>query len=175
MKDKQFVNEIADLETDFPQWYTDVVLKSGMVEYGPVKGTMIIKPYGYAMWENLQAYLDKEFKKLGVQNAYFPMFIPESFFKKEAEHVEGFAPEVAVVTYAGGEELSEKLIIRPTSETIICDAFSRWVKSYRDLPMVVNQWCNVVRWEKTPRPFLRTTEFLWQAFRYQLVHSSILH
>lgn len=161
-KDKQFVSEIADIEQDFPQWYTDVVLKSDMVEYGPVKGTMIIKPYGYAMWELLQGYIDKQFKKLGVQNAYFPMFIPESFFKKEAEHVEGFAPEVAVVTYAGGEELSEKLIIRPTSETIICDAFSRWVKSYRDLPLAVNQWCNVVRWEKTPRPFLRTTEFLWQ-------------
>ncbi len=160
--DKEFVSEIADINLDFPQWYTDVIIKTGMVDYGPVKGTMVIKPYGYAIWENIQEYLNKKFKKLGVQNAYFPMFIPESFFKKEAEHVKGFAPEVAVVTHAGGEELNEKLIIRPTSETIICDMFSKWIKSYRDLPMVVNQWCNVVRWEKTPRPFLRTSEFLWQ-------------
>lgn len=157
-----FVNDIADINKDFPQWYTDVVLKTGMVDYGPVKGTMVIRPYGYAVWENIQDYLDKEFKRFGVQNAYFPMFIPESFFKKEAEHVEGFAPEVAVVTYAGGEELAEKLIIRPTSETIIGEMFSKWIKSYRDLPYKVNQWCNVVRWEKTTRPFLRTSEFLWQ-------------
>ena len=135
--DKQFVNEIADINSNFTQWYTDVVLKTDMVDYGPVKGTMVIKPYGYAIWENIQRYLDTDFKKLGVQNAYFPMFIPESFFKKEAEHVEGFAPEVAVVTYAGGEELSEKLIIRPTSETIIGDMYSKWIKSYRDLPMVM--------------------------------------
>ena len=160
--DKQFVNEIADINNEFTQWYTDVVLKTDMVDYGPVKGTMVIKPYGYAIWENIQRFLDAEFKKLGVQNAYFPMFIPESFFKKEAEHVEGFAPEVAVVTHAGGEELSEKLIIRPTSETIIGDMYSKWIKSYRDLPMIMNQWCNVVRWEKTTRPFLRTSEFLWQ-------------
>ncbi len=162
MMDKQFVQDIADINVDFPQWYTDVVLKTDMVDYGPVKGTMVIKPYGYAIWENIQGYLDKEFKKLGVQNAYFPMLIPESYLKKEAEHVEGFAPEVAVVTHAGGEELSEKLIIRPTSETIICDMYSKWIKSYRDLPMVMNQWCNVMRWEKTTRPFLRTSEFLWQ-------------
>ena len=160
--DKQFVTELADLNTNFAQWYTDVILKTDMVDYGPVKGTMVIKPYGYAVWENIQHYLDKEFKKQGVQNAYFPMLIPESFLKKEAEHVEGFAPEVAVVTYAGGENLSEKLIIRPTSETIICDMYSKWIKSYRDLPMAMNQWCNVVRWEKTTRPFLRTSEFLWQ-------------
>lgn len=159
---KQFVTEIADLNTDFAQWYTDVVLKTDMVDYGPVKGTMVIKPYGYAIWENIQQYLDKQFKKQGVQNAYFPMLIPESYLKKEAEHVEGFAPEVAVVTYAGGEELAEKLIVRPTSETIICDMYSKWIKSYRDLPMAMNQWCNVVRWEKTTRPFLRTSEFLWQ-------------
>ncbi len=160
--DKQFVNDIADINTNFAQWYTDVVLKTDMVDYGPVKGTMIIKPYGYAVWENIQHYMDKEFKKVGVQNAYFPLLIPESFLMKEAEHVEGFAPEVAVVTHAGGEELAEKLIIRPTSETIICDSFAKWIKSYRDLPMVMNQWCNVLRWEKTTRPFLRTSEFLWQ-------------
>ena len=159
---KQFVNELVDIKTDFAQWYTDVILKTDMVDYGPVKGTMVIKPYGYAIWENIQHYLDKEFKKRGVQNAYFPLLIPESYLKKEAEHVEGFAPEVAVVTYAGGEELSEKLIIRPTSETIICEMYAKWIKSYRDLPMVMNQWCNVMRWEKTTRPFLRTSEFLWQ-------------
>ncbi len=160
--DKQFVNELADINTDFAQWYTDVILKTDMVDYGPVKGTMVIKPYGYAIWENIQNYLNREFKRLGVQNAYFPMLIPESYLKKEAEHVEGFAPEVAVVTYAGGEELSEKLIIRPTSETIICEMYSKWIKSYRDLPVKMNQWCNVLRWEKTTRPFLRTSEFLWQ-------------
>ena len=142
---KQFVNELADIKTDFAQWYTDVILKTDMVDYGPVKGTMVIKPYGYAVWENIQHYLDKEFKKRGVQNAYFPLLIPESYLKKESEHVEGFAPEVAVVTYAGGEELSEKLIIRPTSETIICEMYAKWIKSYRDLPMVMNQWCNVMR------------------------------
>ena len=162
MENKQFVKEVANIETDFAQWYTDVVLKTDMVDYGPVKGTMVIKPYGYAVWENIQNYLNKEFKKCGVQNAYFPMLIPESFLMKEAEHVEGFAPEVAVVTHAGGEQLSERLIVRPTSETIICDMYSKWIKSYRDLPMSMNQWCNVIRWEKTTRPFLRTSEFLWQ-------------
>ena len=159
---KQFVTDIADINENFPQWYTDVVLKTDMVDYGPVKGTMVIKPYGYAIWENIQNYFNKEFKKQGVENAYFPMLIPESFLMKEAEHVEGFAPEVAVVTHAGGEELNEKLIIRPTSETIICDMYSKWIKSYRDLPVKMNQWCNVLRWEKTTRPFLRTSEFLWQ-------------
>ncbi len=159
---KQFVNELADIKTNFAQWYTDVILKTDMVDYGPVKGTMVIKPYGYAIWENIQQYLDKEFKKRGVQNAYFPLLIPESYLKREAEHVKGFAPEVAVVTYAGGEELAEKLVIRPTSETIICEMYAKWIKSYRDLPMVMNQWCNVMRWEKTTRPFLRTSEFLWQ-------------
>lgn len=159
---KEFVSEIADINLDFPQWYTDVVLKTEMVDYGPVKGTMVIRPYGYAIWERIQEYLNVEFKRQGVKNAYFPMFIPESFLKREAEHVEGFAPEVAVVTHAGGQELNEKLIVRPTSETIICEMFSKWIKSYRDLPMKINQWCNVVRWEKTTRPFLRTSEFLWQ-------------
>ena len=162
MDNKQFVTDIADMNVDFAQWYTDVILKTDMVDYGPVKGTMVIKPYGYAVWENIQNYLNKEFNKQGVENAYFPMLIPESYLKREAEHVEGFAPEVAVVTYAGGEELNEKLIIRPTSETIICEMFAKWIKSYRDLPVKMNQWCNVMRWEKTPRPFLRTSEFLWQ-------------
>lgn len=159
---KEFVTELSDFNKDVSKWYTDVVLKAELADYGPVKGTMVIRPYGYAIWENIQKYMDKKFKEVGVQNAYFPMLIPESFLKKEAKHVEGFAPEVAVVTYAGGAELAERLIVRPTSETIICDMYAKWIKSYRDLPMVMNQWCNVVRWEKTTRPFLRTSEFLWQ-------------
>ena len=162
MDNKQFVKEVADMSVDFPQWYTDVILKTELVDYGPVKGTMVIRPYGYAIWENIQKELDKRFKATGVKNAYFPMLIPESYLKKEAEHVEGFAPEVAVVTYAGGQELSEKLVIRPTSETIICKMYAQWMKSYRDLPILINQWANVMRWEKTTRPFLRTSEFLWQ-------------
>ncbi len=162
MDNKQFVKEIADIENDFPQWYTDVIMKTELVDYGPVKGTMVIRPYGYAIWENIQKELDKRFKATGVKNAYFPMFIPKSFLEKEAEHVEGFAPEVAVVTFAGGKELEEPLIVRPTSETIICAMYSKWLKSYRDLPILINQWANVVRWEKTTRPFLRTSEFLWQ-------------
>ena len=160
-KENQFVEQIANIDADFPQWYTDVVLKTKLVDYGPVKGTMVIRPYGYAIWENIQKELDCRFKKNGVENAYFPLLIPMSFFTKEAEHVEGFAPEVAVVTHAGGEELAEPLAIRPTSETIIGTMMSKWVQSYRDLPLKVNQWCNVMRWEKTTRPFLRTSEFLW--------------
>ena len=160
-KETQFVEQIADINADFPQWYTDVVLKTKLVDYGPVKGTMVIRPYGYAVWENIQKELNARFAKQGVQNAYFPLLIPMSYFTKEAEHVEGFAPEVAVVTHAGGEELSEPLAIRPTSETIIGTMMSKWVQSYRDLPLKVNQWCNVMRWEKTTRPFLRTSEFLW--------------
>lgn len=159
---KNFVEKITDMDLDFPQWFTDVVTQTELVDYGPVKGTMVIRPYGYAIWENIQKYLDTEFKKQGVKNAYFPMFIPESYLKREAEHVEGFAPEVAVVTYAGGKKLEENLIIRPTSETIICEMYAKWIKSYRDLPVKMNQWCNVCRWEKTTRPFLRTSEFLWQ-------------
>ena len=162
MEYKQFVKEISDITEDFPKWYTDVVLKTELVDYGPVKGTMVIRPYGYAIWENIQKELDKRFKATGVKNAYFPMFIPSSYLKREAEHVEGFAPEVAVVTHAGGKELDEPLIVRPTSETIICEMYSKWLKSYRDLPILINQWANVVRWEKTTRPFLRTSEFLWQ-------------
>ena len=161
-KENQFVEQIANIDENFPQWYTDVVLKTKLVDYGPVKGTMVIRPYGYAIWENIQKEMNDRFKKRGVENAYFPLLIPMSYFTKEAEHVEGFAPEIAVVTVAGGEELAEPLAIRPTSETIIGTMCSKWVQSYRDLPLKVNQWCNVMRWEKTTRPFLRTSEFLWQ-------------
>ncbi|MBQ8295953.1 MAG: proline--tRNA ligase [Clostridia bacterium] len=160
-KDNQFVEQIADINVDFPQWYTDVVLKTKLVDYGPVKGTMVIRPYGYAIWENIQKELDQRFKSFGIENAYFPLLIPMSYFAKEAEHVEGFAPEVAIVTIGGGEELAEPLAIRPTSETVIGNMMSKWIQSYRDLPMKVNQWCNVMRWEKTTRPFLRSSEFLW--------------
>ena len=162
MDAKQFVTQIADINENFAGWYTDVVLKTELVDYGPVKGTMVIRPYGYAIWENIQKDLDRRFKETGVKNAYFPMLIPESYLKKEAEHVEGFAPEVAMVTKAGGEDLAEPLVIRPTSETIICQMYAKWLKSYRDLPILINQWANVMRWEKTTRPFLRTSEFLWQ-------------
>ena len=161
-KDSQFVSQIADIESDFPQWYSDVVLKTGLVDYGPVKGTMVIRPYGYAIWENIQKELDRRFKETGHENAYFPLLIPMSFMTKESEHVEGFAPEVAVVTHAGGEKLAEPLCIRPTSETIIGTMYAKWIQSYRDLPVLMNQWANVMRWEKTTRPFLRTSEFLWQ-------------
>lgn len=162
MEEKQFVKEIADIESNFAQWYTDVVLKTELVDYGPVKGTMVIRPYGYAIWENIQKDMDARFKKTGSQNAYFPLLIPMSFFTKEQEHVEGFAPEVAVVTHAGGVKLEEPLAIRPTSETIFGTMYAKWIQSYRDLPVIMNQWCNVMRWEKTTRPFLRTSEFLWQ-------------
>ena len=161
MGKENFVEQIADIEKDFPQWYTDVVIKTKLVDYGPVKGTMVIRPYGYAVWEIIQAELNKRFKSCGYENAYCPLLIPMSFFTKEAEHVEGFAPEVAVVTHAGGEELSEPLAIRPTSETIIGNMYSKWLQSYRELPIKINQWANVMRWEKTTRPFLRTSEFLW--------------
>ncbi len=161
-KNKQFVTQIADIEEDFAKWYTDVVLKTELVDYGPVKGTMVIRPYGYAIWENIQKDLDKRFKETGAKNAYFPLLIPMSYFTKEAEHVEGFAPEIAVVTHAGGEKLEEPLAIRPTSETIIGTMYSKWIQSYRDLPVMMNQWCNVMRWEKSTRPFLRTSEVLWQ-------------
>ena len=162
MAKDNFVENIADIEEDFPQWYTDVCKKTQLVDYGPVKGTMVIRPYGYAIWENIQKELDARFKKTGAENAYFPLLIPMSFMTKESEHVEGFAPEVAVVTHAGGEELAEPLVVRPTSETIIGNMYSKWIQSYRDLPVKMNQWANVMRWEKTTRPFLRTSEFLWQ-------------
>jgi len=161
-KQEQFVKEITDMNVDFARWYTDVILKTELVDYGPVKGTMIIRPYAYEIWEHIQEELNARFKKTGHKNAYFPMFIPYSYLVKEAEHVEGFAPEVALVTHVGNEELPEKLVVRPTSETIICDSYAKWVKSWRDLPILINQWANVVRWEKTTRPFLRTSEFLWQ-------------
>lgn len=159
---QEFVKEITSMEEDFSQWYTDVILKTDMVDYSPVRGCMVIKPYGYAVWEGIQRVADWRFKKTGHKNAYFPLLIPESFLKKEADHFEGFAPEVLWVTHGGSEELSERLFVRPTSETIICTMYAKWIKSYRDLPVLINQWANVVRWEKTTRPFLRTAEFLWQ-------------
>lgn len=154
--------KITPRADDFSQWYQDVIESADLAEHGPVRGTMVIKPYGYALWEMVQKTLDAKFKEHGVQNAYFPMFIPEKLLKREAQHVEGFAPEVAVVTHAGGEKLAEPLVVRPTSETIMYDVFSKWIHSYRDLPLLINQWANVVRWELRPRLFLRTTEFLWQ-------------
>ncbi len=147
---------------DFPKWYQDVVAKAELADNGPVRGTMVIRPYAYAIWERLQAELDVRIKATGAQNAYFPLFIPESYLKREAEHVEGFSPELAVVTHGGGKELEEPVVVRPTSETIINSYFTKWVQSYRDLPLLINQWANVVRWELRPRLFLRTTEFLWQ-------------
>ena len=162
MADKSFVTQIADINENFAGWYTDVVLRTELVDYGPVKGTMVIRPYGYAIWENIQKDMDARFKAVGSKNAYFPLLIPMSFLTKEAEHVEGFAPEVAVVTHAGGGQLEEPLVIRPTSETVIGTMYAKWIHSYRDLPVIMNQWCNVMRWEKTTRPFLRTSEFLWQ-------------
>jgi prolyl-tRNA synthetase len=147
---------------DFPKWYQDLVAKAELADNGPVRGTMVIRPYGYAIWERMQAELDRRIKDAGAQNAYFPLFIPESYLRKEAEHVEGFSPELAVVTHAGGKELEEAAVVRPTSETIINVFFSKWVQSHRDLPLLINQWANVVRWELRPRVFLRTTEFLWQ-------------
>jgi prolyl-tRNA synthetase len=147
---------------DFPRWYQDVVAKAELAENGPVRGTMVIRPYGYAIWERMQAELDRRIKDAGALNAYFPLFIPESYLHKEAQHVEGFSPELAVVTHGGGKELEEPIVVRPTSETVINAYFSKWLQSYRDLPMLLNQWANVVRWELRPRLFLRTTEFLWQ-------------
>lgn len=161
-RNEEFVTHIASRSDDFPQWYTDVILKTDMVDYSIVKGCMVIKPYGYGVWELIQDEMDRRFKETGHVNAYFPLLIPESLLKKEAEHVEGFAPEVAWVTHGGDEELTERLCIRPTSETIICSMYSKWIQSYRDLPLLINQWANVVRWEKNTRPFLRTSEFLWQ-------------
>ena len=156
------VEKITPMSDDFNQWYTDIIQQAQLADYSPVKGTMVIRPYGYSLWEGVQSYLDKRFKDTGHENAYFPLFIPNSFIQKEAEHVEGFAPELATVTHAGGKELEEPLVVRPTSETIINHMFSKWIKSHRDLPMLINQWANVVRWEMRTRLFLRTSEFLWQ-------------
>jgi prolyl-tRNA synthetase len=147
---------------DFPGWYQDVLAKAELADNGPVRGTMVIRPYGYAIWERMQAELDSRIKAAGVANAYFPLLIPESYLHREAAHIEGFSPELAVVTYGGGKQLEEPVVVRPTSETIIHSFFAKWIQSYRDLPMLLNQWCNVVRWEMRPRLFLRTTEFLWQ-------------
>ena len=163
-KDNQqaFVQHITPRDVDFSQWYTDVILKTELVDYAPVRGCMVVRPYGYAIWERIQAELDMRFKQTGHQNVAMPMLIPESLLLKEAEHVEGFAPEVAWVTHGGNEPLTERLAIRPTSETLFCAMYAKWVQSWRDLPMKYNQWCSVMRWEKSTRPFLRTSEFLWQ-------------
>ena len=160
--EKEFVKEITNIEEDFAKWYTDIVLKADLADYTDTKGCIAIKPYGYAIWENIQNYADQKFKEAGVKNIYLPILIPESLLNKEKDHVEGFAPEVAWVTIGGGEELEERLCIRPTSETMFSTMYAKWLKSWRDLPMVYNQWCNVLRWEKETRPFLRSREFLWQ-------------
>ncbi len=162
MAKEKLVKSITSMEEDFAKWYTDVVLKADLIDYSSVKGCMIIRPYGYAIWENIQHIVDGMFKETGHENVYMPMFIPESLLQKEKDHVEGFAPEVAWVTHGGDEKLEERLCVRPTSETLFCDHFKNIVHSYRDLPKLYNQWCSVVRWEKTTRPFLRSREFLWQ-------------
>ncbi|GGE79198.1 proline--tRNA ligase [Priestia taiwanensis] len=159
---KKVVSEITAMDEDFAQWYTDIVKKAELVDYSSVKGCMILRPYGYGIWENIQKVLDEQFKETGHENVYMPMFIPESLLQKEKDHVEGFAPEVAWVTHGGSEPLAEKLCVRPTSETLFCEHYAKTIQSYNDLPKLYNQWCSVVRWEKTTRPFLRTTEFLWQ-------------
>src|SRR4051812_14812787 len=147
---------------DFPRWYQEVVAKAELADNGPVRGTMVIRPYGYSVWERMQAEMDARIKACGAENAYFPLFIPESYLQREADHVEGFSPELAIVTVAGGKELEEPVVVRPTSETVIGEFMAKWVQSYRDLPLLLNQWANVVRWELRPRLFLRTSEFLWQ-------------
>src|SRR5438067_7747370 len=157
-----FVTEITPRSQDFSRWYLDVVRRAELADYSPVKGCMVIRPYGYAIWELIQQAFDREFKRTGHVNEYFPLFIPESLLNKEAEHVEGFAPQVAYVTHGGGEQLEEKLVIRPTSEALIGTMYAKWIQSWRDLPVLINQWANVVRWEKRTALFLRTTEFLWQ-------------
>ncbi len=162
MADKKLVEQITSRDEDFAQWYTDIVKKAELMDYAAVKGFMVIKPAGYAIWENIQHELDKRFKATGVENVYMPVLIPESLLQKEADHVEGFAPEAAWVTVGGGEKLPERLCFRPTSETLFCDFYSKDIHSYRDLPRVYNQWCSVIRWEKETRPFLRSREFLWQ-------------
>ena len=160
--DKKLVEAITSMDVDFAQWYTDICKKADLIDYSSVKGCMIIRPYGYAIWENIQRILDTRFKELGHENVYMPMFIPESLLQKEKDHVAGFAPEVAWVTHGGSERLNERLCVRPTSETLFCEHYANIIRSYRDLPKLYNQWCSVVRWEKTTRPFLRSREFLWQ-------------
>lgn len=153
---------LTSQSADFPRWYQDVIARAELADNGPVRGTMVIRPYGYALWERMQAEMDQRIKAAGAQNAYFPLFIPESYLSREAEHVEGFSPELAVVTHGGGKQLEEPVVVRPTSETVIGEYMAKWVQSYRDLPLLLNQWANVVRWEMRPRLFLRTSEFLWQ-------------
>ncbi|MDW2877420.1 MULTISPECIES: proline--tRNA ligase [Bacillaceae] len=159
---KEFVKEITAMEEDFAQWYTDVVTKADLIDYSSVRGSMIIRPYGYSLWDNIKNELDRRIKETGHENVYMPLFIPESLLQKEKDHIEGFAPEVAWVTHGGSEELAERLVVRPTSEVLFCEHYKNIIHSYRDLPKLYNQWANVVRWEKTTRPFLRTLEFLWQ-------------
>jgi prolyl-tRNA synthetase len=161
-QNERFVKKLTPKSSDFSRWYIEVIRKAELADYAPVKGMMVIRPHGYAVWENIQALLDQRIKKTGHRNAYFPLFIPESYLQKETEHLEGFSPEVAWVTHGGMEELEERLAVRPTSEAIIGNMYSKWINSYRDLPLLINQWANIVRWEKVTRPFLRTTEFLWQ-------------
>ncbi|APU58592.1 proline--tRNA ligase [Clostridium botulinum] len=161
-KDKKFVEDITPMDEDFAQWYTDIVKKAELADYSSIKGCMIIRPNGYAIWENIQKYVDIKLKEYGHENVSMPIFIPENLLQKEKDHVEGFAPEVAWVTHGGDDELAERLCVRPTSETLFCEHYAKIVQSYKDLPKLYNQWCSVVRWEKTTRPFLRTTEFLWQ-------------
>ena len=161
-KDKKLVEEITSMNEDFAKWYTDIVRKADLIDYSSVRGCMIIRPYGYSLWENIQRILNERFKETGHENVYMPMFIPEGLLQKEKDHVEGFAPEVAWVTHGGDEKLSERICVRPTSETLFCDHYANIIQSYRDLPKLYNQWCSVVRWEKTTRPFLRSLEFLWQ-------------
>ncbi len=162
MAEKKMVEQITSMDVDFAQWYTDIVKKADLIDYSSVKGCMIIRPYGYAIWENIQKILDTRFKELGHENVYMPLFIPETLLQREKDHVAGFAPEVAWVTHGGSEKLTERLCVRPTSETLFCEHYANIIRSYRDLPKLYNQWCNVVRWEKTTRPFLRSREFLWQ-------------
>lgn len=161
-RNERYVKKLTPKSTDFSRWYIEIIRKAELADYAPIKGMMVIRPYGYAVWENIQSLLDKRIKETGHSNAYFPLFIPESSLKKETEHLEGFSPEVAWVTHGGKEELEERLAVRPTSEAIIGNMYSKWIKSWRDLPLLINQWANIVRWEKVTRPFLRTTEFLWQ-------------
>lgn len=161
-QNERFVKKLTPKSADFSKWYVEIIRKAELADYAPIKGMMVIRPYGYAVWENIQSLLDRRIKKTGHENAYFPLFIPESFLQKETDHLEGFSPEVAWVTHGGREELEERLAVRPTSEAVIGNLYSKWIKSWRDLPLLINQWANIVRWEKVTRPFLRTTEFLWQ-------------
>ena len=161
-QNERFVKKITPKSVDFSRWYVEIIQKTELADYAPIKGMMVIRPYGYSIWENIQSIVDKRIKESGHTNAYFPLFIPEGLLQKETEHLEGFAPEVAWVTHGGSDELEERLAVRPTSEAIIGNMYAKWIKSWRDLPDLINQWANIVRWEKVTRPFLRTTEFLWQ-------------